>query len=565
MANVFPAKLASSNVSDALADRDYLSSSLQSASIEESTFNPEYVEVSLPLYGTDVLLYTMEVQNNFTAVFQPNENYPFYNRWLVVRNGEINRYDFNFGFISNSAPPVFGLWNGYNEHKVVTDIQISPALVTFSGIAVDDDIWPYQEIVVSVIPNEGVYNFEVEITISFSDATTLVLNAMGTQVIPFPYMPQNDYKESIEFLTDVTTLTDGSERRYCLQPRPRVSVEFTHKDMDLTTIGRQNALAYQIPGRPILVPLWFYAERVRELQTGVSEVYIDTTRGEFAQDVIALLYRNASTYEFISITAVDTDHITLEDPVSITSPYDTWVVPCRVGYAARPTTRRAYQSHGELEVAYQLVQNTEIAGGSFASSHDGIPVWNACVIDEDDGRGEQSFSSPIQAFKPSISDPAVFRNSDHVNNQHRMSLYFDDKDAVWDFKQKIHYLKGRQKKFWAPDFTGRFILESQAVSGTAIIDVVENGYLELLAAEAQRQTLVMSDGTNVQYSNVSTIAALDSDTTRITLQDNLSFDLNVGQVRIGFLVLSRLASDKIEIDYNDDYATCEFNIIEVKE
>lgn len=548
-----------------MGDRTYLSSNLLTA--EDNTHAQEVCVPSDAQVSVSMLAVTEHLFLNFyEASTTTGVNHALYDKWLLVRDAVIQPFEVNLGVLQPGVPARVGVWNGFDAKKEVSDIEIDPESLVIDNLEVSDVFWPYQEIEVSLTPAEDVNRVNTTVTISFTDGSSVSFEFTGISALPLSDKPQNRFRETIQFKTDITSLTDGGERRICLQSRPRTLIDYKYLIPGMDRIGARSAFTYITPGRVLLVPKWFYAEKVRGVSSGSSSISMNTEYMDLIDGDTVMLYLTDGTFELMEVDEVFSDHITLVDPTTIDAPYDLYVVPVQPAYSVNRPSMSLKAAHAEFDYYFQFLINREIAGGSFPESYGGVPVWLDCFIAERNGSSSgQIFDAPVLEYKPGVADPVVYRDSDHVNNLHNHSFFFDTKEDVWEFRRRLHLLKGRQGKFWVPDYTFHFNLSASASATDLTILVERAGLYDYLSAEGQRADLIIRRGDDIQYVGIDSVVLSDSTTEEITLDAGLDFDIVPEDTRIGFLVLVRLASDEVVINHEPDYATCGVNLIEITE
>jgi len=157
------------------------------------------------------------------------------------------------------------------------------------------------------------------------------------QAWPFLANAVDEIVEEYGYLTDVESYDDGSEQRMQLRRHPVGSLEYSFFGFDLVDGQAAQLLLYANRTKSWVVPHWPHARPLQSAATaGDGVLLVDTTNAPF-QDPLglgpyALVWRDARTYEVVTITEVDPGQIVLSAPLAKSwAVPGTYVIPCRVG------------------------------------------------------------------------------------------------------------------------------------------------------------------------------------------------------------------------------------------
>ena len=129
----------------------------------------------------------------------------------------------------------------------------------------------------------------------------------------------------------------------------------------------------------------------------------------------------------------------------------------------------------------------------------------------------------------------------------------ESRQKLWEVRQLLHYLRGRQISFYLPTFSKELTPSQDLANASTALDVVNNGYTTFTQSRQPRDEIrvVETDGTTYDRSVVSS-AELSADEERLTVSSAWPSTIAKGDVeRIEILEKVRLESDRVRLTHGE--------------
>jgi hypothetical protein len=179
----------------------------------------------------------------------------------------------------------------------------------------------------------------------------------GLRVILFGWSPNGDVVESFGYLTRVLQAWDGTEQRALMRSRPDRELKFD--TMFGTPHAAANAAArLYVNGRnPFTVPFWPDLSPLNApVAIGAEVVMVATAGRAFEAGKACVLWRDADTWEAVTVLEVQADRLVLDSPTTRAwATLGSFCVPALVGrMLTDPVMRRANGHMAELSAAFSV-------------------------------------------------------------------------------------------------------------------------------------------------------------------------------------------------------------------
>jgi len=469
------------------------------------------------------------------------------------------------------------------DNKTITAIDNNAgAGITVEGATPPANLQPLQDRVYAVtVGTTGPPNISGSIDFVTTDGT-LTVTVSGTRIIIFPYPPQREIVERLEWLTDVLRKADGSEQRFSLRTDPRQKVNYEILlDNGIDDINNVRNLLFDWTTRVFGVPLWWDEQALRadvvinDLTVfirdnglrysdfrvgGLAMVYQEFDDGTFQTDVLEI----ASIQTELASPEATASSITFATP--ILNNYDgnvATIVPVLPGIlvdnAKQSTTRNSDLVSYKLN--FEMLDNLNSYSGVDVAWYAELPDFdgkNALVI-EDKNMIENELSEIISQVRQRI-DFGIGRVTQLTQEtKGRRSAPFqwkvEDDSFAWQLRALLAHLRGKWQAVWLPTWRNDFIVNTNIGNGSINIDVDNHGFARYVGATQKWAGLRLekTDG-SLSYHRITNSAEIDATTERLTIEPATSFAATVAEVsRVDLMVLSRQNTDSITIvhSWND--------------
>jgi hypothetical protein len=193
----------------------------------------------------------------------------------------------------------------------------------------------YQQRIIGITATpDGDPSFD-DYTIWDFDLRDIRIRMLGTRLVPFTL--DADMSDSINqtfgFVTDIMTAKRGDEQRVQLKEIPRTTQEFTVNCVDERDAQLLQSMLWGWQWRVFGVPIWQDAQRLSvALSPGATVINIPTTVGyDFAVGGIVFLWKDAHTWEAVTISAVNPTSLTTAPVAGTWAVRSTIVLPMKLG------------------------------------------------------------------------------------------------------------------------------------------------------------------------------------------------------------------------------------------
>lgn len=361
----------------------------------------------------------------------------------------------------------------------------------------------------------------------------------------------NGITERLEFMTDVIEAYSGGEQRLSLRANPRRSIEF-----NVTIWGDELRFTenrfYGWQARTYAVPLWMYAQYLAaDVLLGETFVPFDTEYRDFALDGGVLLM-NAGASEQLQIESIESNGVTLSEPLQATWPKGSLVMPYRDGRMLQ-AARLAHHTDlsADVVVRFDLTPGQSVAGITewAGETYKGYTVFPG---------GHNFTSSPAEEIEGK-TDKCDYETG-IITIRHRDLLPYVKRDFAWLLKSKAEIaeakgffmeIAGRLNSFYMPSELSDFTLVSPIGSGGLLVGVKKSDFNKYAWDTGGRKQLafLMGNGT-WRYRQIESIDDTDPDYDVLTI--DAAWPDSLQPIKISFLELCRLEQDTVEIKWETD-------------
>lgn len=356
----------------------------------------------------------------------------------------------------------------------------------------------------------------------------------------WPFIPTDEFTESIEWVTDVIAAY-SAEQRVRLANAPRGRLNFDHM---LSPRQYQRARVLMLAGAASswTVPLWHEKQTVT-VSSGATSISVDTTASDYRVGGVAVLWTDAETCEAVTISAKTSSTLTVS---AVSRTYTgALVMP---GVSARCVggleVSRTVDDYVSASVEFSTYANADLASsGMYATTYRGYPV-----IDDPAVIGNGSVTERIEWDQDTVDNGIAAPFMDTLKSRAAVSAvaawYTTTLAGLWELRQFLHYLRGKQKAVWVPEWTGGITVAANITSGGTTITITAIG----LDANVEAGDLMVQTTAgalhNFRFTSVATSGANEV----LTLSAAAGVNITTTNIRRACLLrLCRLDQDRVEI------------------
>jgi len=399
---------------------------------------------------------------------------------------------------------------------------------------------------------------------TFTDTGVISIPISFARIVLLANEPEQPFKETLEWLTDVLLHEDGSEQRRALRKNPR---QFFQWDV-LVEDGPERALLENIlfewQVRDFGIPVWRQATTLEGAITGGSTTTFtvgSTADRDFRVGSLVAVWKSATEYDVMTVDSFTATTITVTTaPLNSYTPaaFPVLVMPVRLGVITNMNnlqTSRERLGLDRLQMRIRVKDNdSDLADTSTWSAFNGkvlLDDFNFAV-----GGGAIRDAYQQQAVVVDGNTGLTYESSRQGRHRHVTAKGFVTKTLSERRRivKLLHALRGQQVSFYLPTFLKDLQPLASITSGTATLAIQNVGYTNFVQNRQPRNVIrvVPVSGAGSPFIRTIIASVVDSATQEtITVDSNWSTTLTPSQIdRISFVEESRLASDSVTIEHD---------------
>lgn len=452
------------------------------------------------------------------------------------------------GNLLSTVTSQYRIWNANLEPEYLNSVTYTGT----DGISINSDavipgtVAALRELSFAVSATlDGPPTLDANIYYDFAEGTNDVsVVIVGRRIVTWPFMPQTEVKERLEWRTEILSSYD-KEQRVSLRLAPRQSLEYDFI-CDPQQFSRMKAAAYLWSHRLYGVPIWYDAVRAGTLAAGATTITIDTRYSDFNAGGLALVWVSDVNNEVVEIVSKTTSSITIkrgllnEYPSPLVAPIQLGFTPNGVSFDRTPSDMT------RANVKFELTGNTRVAQSFTATTYKGYYVVTDYV--RMFGGVDENISRPLDIVD-SEAGPRVLDVSSNLGNRRAVvTSYAKSMSERWNTRSWFHYLNGKQKAFWLPTWNKDIELLSVMLNSSLVMNVRNIGFT--LFVDTADIMVVMKNGTRY-YNRVLSSEVMPDGAERLSVENLFPVNLYPEEIeRISFIHLVRLDTDTVEFNYN---------------
>lgn len=386
-----------------------------------------------------------------------------------------------------------------------------------------------------------------------TDQGNILVPLTGSRIILFPFQPNENLEETLEFNTDVLTSADGGEQRMRLRRAPRQIMQFIIQDFGDNERDRLNAMMFDWQARVFGVPVW-WEQRLLQTNMNVSDtvVQIDTTFADFRVGSLIMLWDGFDSFETFSVDAITSNSLTLQSGVlTARTAGQTLIMPVRTAITGTDIgQRRSLTGPTATSIKFTALDNIDLSDVS------SFPTYESRVLidklNKSDRTKTEGLNRKLEVLDDGISQ--IQQRSSWTKSKPKLDwrLKSDDQQEIWEIRQLLHFLGGRHTSFWLG--TGRSdivpIIDIVDLAGTIDMEFIDFGTFYQQVLPRKDFQIIRKDGTRSQHRIAGSSVVTPNEIERLSFSPVVSPALPLVDIdRIEFLTLTRIESDKVKITH----------------
>lgn len=298
------------------------------------------------------------------------------------------------------------------------------------------------------------------------------LRITGRRVVVWPFLPQIEHRETLEWRTDLLP-SFSHEQRLALRQAPRQAFSYTFL-LDQHSFSVAKALSSQWAHRVYGVPVWSEMTRVGWLPVGTTILRLDTRFADYRNNDLVLIWESSTRFVAVENLQVLEDQIELKLPLEV-SFQNAYVAPLRLARTPQGVSFRRY-AHDTTSASaiFQVVQNKDLSAASRYPKYRGKDVLTDRTILV--GELTERIFRPVDEFDNGSGPVIVDIKENWVNSAKTISFDPLTREERWSVRSWLHSLRGRQRSFWLPSWNQDLILLEDAGASETFITVRPIGY-----------------------------------------------------------------------------------------
>lgn len=372
------------------------------------------------------------------------------------------------------------------------------------------------------------------------------------RVVLFHVAPEMPYTETLEWSTDVLKHVDGTEQRISIRKNPRQLFRWNFRLED----GEERSFIHNLISdwqhRIFGLPVWHETTRL-SAAASVNDTTItvqSTSYADYRVGGLVVVLDDRNTFDVFELSSLTSTTLTLSSAIQNSYGVGTYVMPLRTAVAKRLISgSRFVSADSSMTIEFRVDDNdADLASTAAFDSFNSKVLINNC----NSVRGEMS-----EQFERDI---VVFDNGTGITAQDspwaiskritQLALLAKGQQGIWETRQLLHSLRGKQVSFYVCSFSDDFELDTDIAAGT-IINVKNVGYTQFAMNRQPRNVIriVYNDGSADDIRTITDSSEVSSTREALTLDSSLSAHLASTVSRIMFVEEVRFDSDRINIQH----------------
>lgn len=406
-------------------------------------------------------------------------------------------------------------------------------------------------------------NASYTLTLSTGEEYTVLIT--GSRIVMFPYRPEAPLHEHLIFDTRIIEHADGSEQRFANRQYPRGMFEATYKE------GQQHIemLLFDRQSKIVAFPAWHEPSFLDGAHSvGATTVTVNTTDyANFYVGGFAVVMQDENYFDALQIKSKTATTLEFESGLSYNYASGVQVMPLLTAYieASSASLKRAY-NHQNFNLRIHVdPEVNDIADDSAWSSYLSEPFMDGNNM-IDGGQLAEAIRTKVFVIDNITGLRTQEAIWDHSRRHSKKGWKTNNRQELWELRQLLHFLKGKQVGFYIPTFWKDITIEANLTIGTLLMTIKNIGYTLNARQRWSKQTIrvVFKDG-SILIREIQNSAILSETQEQLTVDTAWGATYTPDEIeRIEFLEKVRLDVDDITIIHYNALGQAEC-IVPIKE
>ncbi len=356
-------------------------------------------------------------------------------------------------------------------------------------------------------------------------------------------------KEVLEWKTEILSSQGLFEQRRALRqtPRRRYEYEFLAADFDRQ---RLDTLLLRWGNKYFALPIFSQVQRLsKALSVGSKSIPCDTSCRDFGAGKTVML-TDGTQNELVSITGKTANELELSSATLLAWEEGTLIYPCVAAILSElPTIKRRSDTVSEFSANFFVLEKRLKANPPLLPTYRGRFVLN---ILPDESKDLSYGQRKLRKVLDTVSGIPFFVDVARVSLPIQSWAWLGaTRQKLEEILSIIEFLHGRQKSIWLPSFADD-ITQIQIVSKQDCLSIKNIDYAELGGPCSGRQDIQLTlPSGKCLYRRIVKAKRVSAEEEQLYFDTPLPADATWFS-KISWLVLSRIASDTIEINHITD-------------
>lgn len=357
--------------------------------------------------------------------------------------------------------------------------------------------------------------------------------------------------ERLEWLTDVFTAFDGTERRASLRNTPRRVLEFAFF-AEGAQRRRLEAALYDKGSTTWAVPFWPDGEPIATtIASGATSIPCSPALRDYAVGGLVMLLGADGRSEVRTIASGGIGGSSVTTTVGLST---TWAAGSGMIYPARiarlPASQAVARFTGDVVTGRARMDFQDLSvwtPATEATTYRGAPV----MTERPSWQGEPTmeYQRKLAALDFNTGARVFDDESDRPEIVQAFRWFLPTRQKIADFRAFLYARAGKAKHLWVPTWANDLLVTSAIGSAATTFTVANIGYTSRLLNKTHRRDIrIETTGGQVFYRRITGAVVNSSTTETLTIDSALGTAFTAAEIAsVSFLALSRMDQDGIEI------------------
>lgn len=360
----------------------------------------------------------------------------------------------------------------------------------------------------------------------------------GKRALFFPFVPNINFTEVREWLTDVISHRKG-EQKTIIRDIPRMNLSYTYEFRSEEEYGNARQFADTLLEYALATALWTETVFIGEVTSTNTIIPFDTTFLEYdTTDSIIVLWESYTNFSLHEVLSVSSSYITLKLPTG-KNYTKAWIAPVKIGRAVNgiQLTRSDNRTpKANIDISYIFNPYTD-ADWTADITYKSYPVLDTKLVVS--GGLTDKGTRKLDIFDSEVYTADMFTVEDYNRLEQTVRLTALTRQERYELRRLIDWFQGKYQSFWLPSFNN----DAVALTNVAIGDnAVTISYANWVLIKPKYIRLI---GNYTHYAEITEVVNNLDGTESITFTPAVSASL-VSIRRIEVVKLMRLNTDRIE-------------------